>query len=420
MVDSKALKPQIGLVGAIFLGLGSILGTGVFVSLAIAVSVAGSDVFLAIGLAAATALCNGLSAAQLAAAHPVSGGTYAYGYRYLNPAAGFVAGWLFLGAKSASAATAALGLAQYLAAGLGLTGNPVGLALVAVLAVTTIVASGVQRSNRVNILMVTLTIGALLSFIVVGFIVVGGMNARSQPVLGPEGQGWRAVLEASALMFVAYTGYGRITTMTEEVRQPQRTIPIAVVSTLLLTMMLYLGVAAVLVPTLGVGSLGRSALPPLQVVAAGWSIGLGKIVSLGAITAMLGVLLNLILGLSRVLMAMGRQGDMPKVVARLNPATTTPPIAVAVMGGMVALLVTIGNVKTTWSLSAFTVLIYYTLTNLAALRLAPSERLYPRWIAAIGLISCLTLAFWVEPAIWQWGLGLIAIGLLGKRLINKS
>ena len=107
----KQLQRELGLAGATVTGLGSILGTGVFVSLAIAAGITGPSVILAIVLAAGLALCNALSSAQLAAAHPISGGTYEYGYKYLSPRLGFTAGWLFLCAKTASAATAALGFA---------------------------------------------------------------------------------------------------------------------------------------------------------------------------------------------------------------------------------------------------------------------------------------------------------------------
>jgi basic amino acid/polyamine antiporter, APA family len=145
---------------------------------------------------------------------------------------------------------------------------------------------------------------------------------------------------------------------------------------------------------------------------------LAPIVAVSAIVAMLGVLLNLILGLSRVLMAMGRQGDMPRIMARLNAGQGTPTIAVWTMGGVIGLLVAIGNIKTTWSFSAFNVLIYYVLMNLAALRLPRVDRLYPPVIAVVGLISCASLAFWVEASIWQLGLIMIAWGGVWKRLIN--
>ena len=137
---------------------------------------------------------------------------------------------------------------------------------------------------------------------------------------------------------------------------------------------------------------------------------------MGAITAMLGVLLNLILGLSRVLLAMGRRRDLPRVVARLNQAGTTPSLAVLIVGIAISGLVLIGDVKTTWSFSAFTVLIYYAITNLAALQLSAAERLYPRWLAWLGLAACLFLAFWVDWQIWVIGLGLIIVGLIWHRV----
>lgn len=417
-----SVKSQIGVPGAIILGLGSILGTGVFVSLAIATEVAGRGVLFAIVLAALTALCNGLSAAQLAAAYPVSGGTYAYGSRYLHPWIGFIAGWLFLLAKSASAATAALGFASYLCLSLGQPGHyQVAIALMAVMIMTGIAASGIKKSNRVNAVIVGITLLTLSSFIAIGWRTPTHPALSFEPI--PDFN-LANILQATALLFVAYTGYGRITTMTEEVRHPQRSISIAVFVTLGITMLLYLGVTSAAINVVGFAGfaqLSRQNLPSLQLVAQQLpgNLPISTLVGIGAITAMLGVLLNLILGLSRVLMAMGRTGDMPRQTAHLNATQTTPKIAVWVMGVIVASLVAIGNIKTTWSFSAFNVLIYYSLTNLSALRLPVEARLYPRWIAIIGLISCATLAFWVEPTIWQLGLGLIGIGILWRLLLKQ-
>jgi basic amino acid/polyamine antiporter, APA family len=421
---STRLKRQLGLGGAVVMGLGSIIGTGVFVSLGLAAGITGPSVLLAVAIAAIVALCNGLSAAQLAANHPVSGGTYEYGYRYLNPWLGFSAGWLFLLAKSASAATAALGFAGYLLNFLGLGDRwivPLALATVAIM--TGIVLKGIQRSNQVNLIILSVTFFSLGFFVLAGFPLAlsqGGMLLV--PFFGGENPGWAAVLQASALMFVAYTGYGRITTMGEEVQKPEVTIPRAILLTLGITMALYLGVAMVGVAAVGTETLRQGALvqaAPLAVAASRfWIPGSQAVLTVGAIAAMLGVLLNLILGLSRVLLAMGRRGDMPRAVARVNASRTTPPIAVLVMGTVTALLVLVGSVKTTWSFSAFTVLSYYALTNLAALRLSRQERKYPLWTTWIGLLACLSLAFWVEWQVWLAGLGMIALGLIWKAIVN--
>jgi APA family basic amino acid/polyamine antiporter len=225
---------------------------------------------------------------------------------------------------------------------------------------------------------------------------------------------------AAALLFVAYTGYGRIATMGEEVREPRRTIPRAIVATLWTSAALYAAVAIVAVAAVGAGALGSMAVSrgaPLETAARSFPVpGVRWLVAAGAMTAMLGVLLNLILGLSRVLLAMGRRGDMPAPLGRLNVSGTAPTAAVLAVGGVVTALTLLGNVRVTWSFSAFTVLIYYALTNLAALALPAPERLYGRWLAWAGLFSCLFLAFWVEWWIWCAGLALIAVGLAWHRI----
>jgi basic amino acid/polyamine antiporter, APA family len=414
------LKRELGVFGATLMGLGSIVGTGVFVSIGIATGIAGSAVVLAIAIAALVATCNGLNSAQLAANHAVSGGTYEYGYRYLTPAFGFTAGWMFLVAKTASAATAALGFAGYLLSLFGLeTSWVVPIALAAVVILTLIVLSGIRRSNLANTIIVSLTLLSLVFFIIAclpSAIAAGTSNFTPFFADSPA-----SLLQASALMFVAYTGYGRIATMGEEARSPRQTIPKAMIICLLLTMLLYLAVAAVGIGAVGADVLGSTAqqakAAPLEAaVRSVAGSGGAFVLAVGAITAMLGVLLNLILGLSRVLLAMGRRNDAPRFLARLNQEQTTPYWSVIVVGIAIAFLVLLGNVKTTWSFSAFSVLIYYAITNLAALKLSPEERLYPKWVGIVGLLSCLFLAFWVESAIWQVGLGLIAAGLIWHKV----
>lgn len=423
---SKMLKREIGVFGATMMGMGSILGTGVFVSIGIASGIAGPAVILAIGLAALVALCNGLNSAQLATNHAVSGGTYEYGYKYLNSWLGFTAGWTFLLAKTASAATAALGFGGYLLNLMGINTReyliPLGLAAVIVL--TLIVLSGLRRSNITNIAIVSVTMTALALFVVGGLPkLMGEGTGRLTPFFNPEGNPLVNLLQATALMFVAYTGYGRIATMGEEVREPRRAIPRAITAAMILTMVIYLSVAVVGVGAVGTDVLAGTAqmqVAPLEVAARQFAIPLiAELVAVGAITAMLGVLLNLILGLSRVLLAMGRRQDMPAVTAQINTRNSTPYIAVIVVGIGIAALVLIGNVKTTWSFSAFTVLIYYAITNLSALQLKADERLYPKWLAWSGLAACMFLAFWVEVQIWLIGLGLIAFGLVWHAVARR-
>ena len=248
--DTRRLARVVGVPGAVLMGLGSILGTGIFVSIGIAAEVAGPSVILAVALAAVVATFNGLSSAQLAASHPVSGGTYEYGYRYLNPTLGFVAGWMFLSAKSASAATAALGFAGYVLNSFGHSGATarIAVALVAVGILTVIVAGGIRQSNHTNVVIVSLTLMALTAFILTGMpSALGGAREHLTDFFGAEGDGFRGLLHATALMFVAYTGYGRIATLGEEIREPTRSIPKAIIVTLLATMALYAAVGFVAV-----------------------------------------------------------------------------------------------------------------------------------------------------------------------------
>lgn len=382
---SPELRRVLGTPSAVLLGLGSIIGTGIFVSIATATAVAGSGVLVAVALGAVVAACNGLSSAQLAAAHPVSGGTYEYGYRYLGPWSGRLAGASFVIAKAASAATAALGCAGYVLAlaraGSRTTQIALGVAIAA--ALTLLVVGGMSRSARVNAVVVGVTLLGLATFVVTGLPHVSASN------LSLHGVSARDVAHATALFFVAYTGYGRIATLGEEVREPRRTVPRAIVIALVVTMLLYLAVTAV---ALGVGgAAGLSGSSPLERLSTSSTV--RYVVSAAAITAMLGVILNLLLGISRVVLAMARRGDLPRGLAVVTEQS--PRRAVLVTGVAIASLALIGSVKTTWTFSAFSVLIYYAIANLCALRQPAAERIFPRAVPILGLVCCLGLAVFI-------------------------
>lgn len=420
------LKREVGLAGAVLLGLGSMVGTGVFVSIGIAAGVAGPSLMAATVLAALVAAANGLSSAQLAAAHPVSGGTYEYGYLWLSPTFGFAAGWMFLLAKSASAATAALGFGGYfldLVGGGGFAWR-IAIGVAAALIITAFVAGGIRRSNLGNALIVSVTLAGLIALVVLSVPAVVPEGLQNFSPFLPRAEGAGALLHGAALMFVAFTGYGRIATLAEEVRNPRRVIPSAVLLTMLVVTILYLGVGFAGVGVLGADSFGRAAertAAPLEALALALDVpGLPTIIALAAITAMAGVLLNLVLGLSRVLLAMARRGDAPAFLRRVDEQRGSPVASVWACGLLIVAITLIGDVRTTWSFSAFTVLLYYGITNLAALRLPAEARLFPRWIAVAGLAGCLGLAFWVERQVWLAGLALLALGLAGHFLHRRS
>lgn len=431
VAGDSSLKRELGTFGATFMGLGAMLGTGVFVSIGIAAGAGGPTVLLAIFVAAGVAFCNALSSAQLAANHPVSGGTYEYGYRYLSPQAGFAAGWMFLCAKSASAATAALGFSGYLLHAVAPAGelDPRWIAGPLVILVTFLVLGGMRRSSLANVVIVTVTLAALFVFVFHAFPVAlgpGGDNLR--PIFPMGNAATAGFLEACALMFVAYTGYGRIATMGEEVRDARRVIPRAILAATAVSALLYAAVGFSAIGAIGAPKLAAASgteAAPLETVMRMLDQPLAaRLVALGAITAMLGVLLNLILGISRVALAMGRRRDLPRQLALIDTQGKTPRVAVIATGLLVLMLTLIGDIRLTWSFSAFTVLLYYAITNWATLRLPMAERLYPRVFAWGGLAACLFLAVWVDARAWMAGLILLAIGLachlLRRKLANAQ
>jgi len=413
---TPSLQKHVTLPGAIVLGLGSMVGAGVFVAMGLATTITGASVLLAITLAGLLAMANGMSSAQLAAAHPVAGGTYAYGYRYLSPAWGFTAGWMFLCAKSASAATSALAVSAYLLPSIGIEPTypaKAATAIELVIILTGLVLTGLRRSNQVNAIIVGITVLSLITFVGWALFFAPGKQTTvlvDEPWLS---DGVEGLLLATALCFVAYTGYGRIATMGEEVKHPAKTIPIAIVFTVLVTLGLYLAVTWSGLMGVGQNAFARATVSgaPLETLmrdggAGRWSV----IVAAGAIIAMVGVVLNLILGLSRVALAMGREGDLPSNFAKISDDGKTPTHAVLLVAGIIVLLILPGSIALAWTFSAVTVLIYYGLTNACALRLPQADRRFPKVIAWAGLIGCLGLACWIPWQIMAAGLGLLIVG----------
>ncbi len=412
------------------LGLGSILGTGVYFGIPTLTARSGISLILPIITAAALAMCNALSSAQLAARCPVSGGTYEYGYQLLSPWAGFAAGWLFLCAKSASAATAALQVTA------NLLSSPAHVPACGIVAVMTVlVISGLRRSTWMN----TALVGASVIGLVVFFAVAmkpsaGDSNSTGSramtnmllselssedtynqiPLRNCDTFSVPLFLRMAALMFVGFTGYGRVATLGEEIRNPRRSIPLAVVVTLLVSTVLYVLVA------IGVNRIQPEMADHRTLTALTSSAGktVSRVVAFGAVAAMLGVLLNLLLGLSRVVLAMARRKDLPELFAGLNSRRTTPVYAVMFVATIVTGLVLLQDSRSAWSLSAVTVLVYYSLTNLAALKLPPEHRLYPRWIAVTGLCGCLLLAAHVDQQSWLIAGSVLIAGLAGRAVVR--
>jgi APA family basic amino acid/polyamine antiporter len=439
-VTGRPLDRVLGTAGATMLGLGSVLGTGLFVALALASDVAGVWSIGAVVAAGFVATCSGLSSARLAAAHPVSGGTYVHATRLLGPAAGLAAGWLFLAAKTASAATAALGVSAYGLAAAGVTDASLirWPALAVVAAMSGLLVAGLRRAAPVNAALVACTVLSLLAAIAAMTAAALADPAAAGEHLRPLGSAPSAwpLLHAAALSFVAFTGFGRVATLGEEVRNPSRTIPRAVVVTLVISGLLCMGILGSGLAAVGpqgfAGGLrdGEAGVERVAVLArivgevaedgrldATVAGGVRWLLLAGAGSAMLGVLLGLILGLSRVILAMGRDGCLPPVTARVGGGGQ-PVAAILLAAAAVAGLVLLGDVRVTWTFSAVTVLGYYGLTNLAATRLPPPEsgRRRTRVAAWAGLAGCVSLAVAVPGPVWAAAAAVLALGFGGRML----
>ncbi|MGI5274072.1 APC family permease [Nonomuraea sp. CA-218870] len=424
---------------AVVVGLSAMIGAGVFAVFAPAAAAAGSWLLAALGLAAVVAYCNATSSARLAARHPESGGTYVYGRRRLGPFWGYLAGWGFTVGKTASCAAMALTFGAYAAPDLA---RP--LAVAAVVVLTVLNLSGVRRSARAARLMVGFVLLVLTAVVAAAFLPDTGtaiglpVDDTADPagipnaqvvdkdqvvqvgslddlppglhlILDPEVTGW-GVLQAAGLLFFAFAGYARVATMGEEVRDPGRTIPRAIGIALGLTLVVYTLVAAAALHTLGPGLLAASPEPLVEVVKAGGERWLEPVVRAGAAVASLGALLALLLGVSRTVLAMARERDLPGALAAVDPVRQAPRRAELAVGAAVVVLVLVADLREAIGFSSFGVLVYYAIANAAALTLGRDEGAPPKAVPVLGLALCLLLAATLPLPSVVAGLIVFAVG----------
>ena len=377
------LDRRLGLTDAVVVGLGSMLGAGVFAAVGPAAGAAGSWLLVGLVLAGMVAYANATSSAALAAVQPESGGAYAYGRRRLGPFWGFMAGWAFLAGKLASCAAMALTLGGYLAPGLA---RPVALGGLA--AVTVANYLGVAKTAAATRVVVAVVLAALAT--AVAGMLLGG-QADPANLTGP-GPGVYGVLQAAGLLFFAFAGYARVATLGEEVVDPARTIPRAVPLALGVALAVYAVVCVAALLAVGPAALAAAAAPLADAVAAGRLAGLEPVVRLGAAVASLGVLLSLQAGLSRTGFAMAANRDLPGALAAVHPRYRVPHRAELAVAGLVAVAVLAVDLRGAIGFSSTLVLVYYAVANAAAWTLGPGERRWPRWLAGAGLAGCLLLA----------------------------
>ena len=390
------------------------IGAGVFSAFAPAAAAAGTGLLIGLAIAAVVAFCNATASAQLAAAYPTSGGTYAYGRAELGPWWGFIAGWCFVIGKLASCAAMALTFAAYAAP----PGWERPVAIVTVAALVTVNYFGVTRTAQLTRVIVVIV---LLSLAVV---VAAGVAA------GPVSQWWSSstltdhgvygILQSGGLLFFAFAGYARIATMGEEVRDPSRTIPRAIVLALGIAVAVYAVVAVTVLAVLGPEATAASVAPLADAAAAsgwGWT---QPTVRVGAAAASLGALLALIAGIGRTTLAMAREDDLPRFLAVVHPRWRVPHRAELVVGAIVIVTVAFVDLRGAIGFSSFGVLIYYFIANAAAYRQAASARRYPRALQVLGLVGCTILVVTLPVLAVAVGVIIVFIGVAYRLFRMRS
>jgi len=394
----------------VIIGLGSMLGAGVFAAFSPAASVAGAGLLIGLGVAAVVAYCNATASAQLAAEYPTSGGTYIYGRERLGPWWGFLAGWGFVIGKIASCAAMALTFAAYVAP--GAWQRPVAIAAVIILAMVNY--HGVTRTAGLTKIIVAVVLATLALVVTASLSGANGMSSgQSWDFLAG---GWYGILQSAGLLFFAFAGYARIATMGEEVRNPERTIPRAILTALTITVLIYLAVALSILVVLGPDGVAASPAPLAAAVdAAGW-VWANLPVRLGAAAAALGALLALIAGVGRTALAMARNDDLPRWLAAVHERHRVPHHAEITVAGLICVLILLTDLRGAIGFSSFGVLLYYLIANVAAYTQSSDRRRFPRILQLIGVAGCGTLMLTLPLSALLGGTLVFAIGIIYRAI----
>jgi APA family basic amino acid/polyamine antiporter len=390
----QSLERRLGVVGSMAIGIAAMLGAGVFFVWKPAFDLAGEWLLLSLGIAALVATLNGLVTTQLAINHPVSGGIYSFGRHYRGPLVGFMAGWFFLTGKTGSAAAIALIAATYLVPDYA---GVVAAALIAVF--TGIVIAGIRATATVSLLIAAVVLSGLVALSTPAIAERGiDLTMSTTPGLG--------VLTAAGLMFFAFAGYARMATLGEEVKDPRRTLPRAIVGALVVVLALYALVALAVIPRFADSGAPEA---PLTVLTTGLAPGL---LTALAVLACGGSLLAILAGLSRTGLQMARHRDIPGALARISPRTGGPLVAEVSVGLVAIVLVLLTDPLWLVGLSSTGVLAYYAIGHYSALAQPATERFLPAVVPVIGLVLCVVLVATLPPLSLLAGLVWAAAGIV--------
>ena len=407
------LRRNLNLLDATAIGVGAIIGAGIFVVLGIAMGYAGPSVIISIIIAGVIASFTAFSFAELGSAIPKAGGAYSFAFELLSPSTGFIVGFLWLFAQIVGGATISLGFASYFVAIFpGFSIKTV--AVLAAIALTGLNLVGIKQSSIINNILVTIKIGILALFI--GF---GILQIHPQYLSDFSPNGVYGILQGAGFIFFAYLGFGRVSTLGEEIKNPQRNLPLAILIALFLSLVLYALTGLTAAGLQDYRVLAHSGSPIAVAANATGNSTLVAAVSVGALIATASVLLTNLLGLSRVAFAMARNGQLPKSVARVSSRLGTPYVSILAMGAVLTALAYVLDLREAAAITSFSILFVHLTVNLSAIRLRrkmPSNSgfrapLYPLF-PLLGLISCLILMFSLPQESWFVAAIVVAISLV--------
>ncbi len=404
-VESTRLARRLDTKDAVVLGLGSMIGAGIFAAAGPAAAAAGSGILIGVIIAGLIAYLNATTMAQLAAIYPESGGTYVYGQKRLGKIWGFLAGWGFVIGKLASCTAMALTFAFYAAPSFA---KP--LAIGAVLLLTFVNYLGVRKTAFVTKILVCVVLASLG---LVAIVSLGGGSADISRLSGwTDRGGVTGILQSAGIMFFAFAGYARIATLGEEVISPQKTIPRAILVALAITLLVYISIITITVLCVDIAELANAKAPLVLAVESGAFSYLSPVVRIGACFASLGVLLSLMAGISRTTFAMAANRDLPQWFSVVHPIHKVPHRAELAVGIIIALVVGVADLRSAIGFSSFAILVYYAIANVAAWTLKPEQRRWPRWMSVAGVFSCGIVAINLPLVAVVGGIILFGLGLL--------
>jgi basic amino acid/polyamine antiporter, APA family len=424
------LKRDLGVWGAASIGIGAIIGTGIFVLLGVAAGLAGPSVIFSFIIAGITALLTGLSSAELSSFITEEGGSYIYTTKAFGKFPGFVVGWLKSFDYIVGSSAVSIGFASYFTYFLHLP--PIQSTIITIAAVWPIILmilnlKGIREASGANNGLVVLKVSALVIFIIVGayYLIQGGNYSNYYPFFP---KGINGMLSGAAIIFFAFIGFNTVTMVAEEVKDPQKNVPRAVLLSFAVCTLLYIGVSLVAVGLVNWQVLGLSTAPvELALTKATNNFWLLEFVAISALFATTSVILSSIIGGSRALFSMSRQQVIPGIFSKIS-SNGVPLFTVIISGISISLIVVVasGNLAQLASIFNFGTLLTFTFINLSLLQLRrrwPDVKrdfkvpFYPL-TPVLGIISCVGLAFYLNPNAVIYGGSWILIGII-VYLLNR-